>query len=296
MNKPATRLLLALLPISALLLFLLPWGCSDSSEETDSGTPAVDSGGADTAVDSSNDAADTATDAPTGTCLPVGSTPETVTLTTDDGVSLEADFYGSGVRGGGAVILLHMIPPSNDRSNYPADFIQRLTDRDIAVINTNRRGAVAADGVSAEDAYQGPSGWLDAKAAFDYLGAHACGFNTTRIVLVGASNGTTTAFDFVAETAADPDRGARALVFLTGGGYTENQRQINDQRAILDPLPIRFVYSTAEAAWSQAFEAGAPSPWVFDEYPDGAHGTQMFGAVPASMDAVADFIELAIAP
>ncbi|MBW2460593.1 MAG: hypothetical protein JRH11_03020, partial [Deltaproteobacteria bacterium] len=254
MCKPATRLLLVLLlflPLSALLLFLPQWGCSDGSEETDSGTPATDSGGADTAADTA-----------TAACLPGVGTPETVALTTDDGVSLEADFHSSGLAGGGAAILLHMIPPSNNRSNYPVDFIQRLTDRGIAVINTNRRGAVAADGVSAQDAYQGPTGWLDAKAAFDFIGAHACGFDTTRIVLVGASNGTTTAFDFVAETAADPDRGARALVFLTGGGYTENQRQINDQRAVLDPLPIRFVYSTAEAAWSQGFEAGAPSPWV----------------------------------
>ena len=84
---------------------------------------------------------------------------------------------------------------------------------------------------------------------------------------------------------------AAGLVFLTGGGYTETQNRIADNRMVLDALPILFVYSTAEAGWSVGFETGAASGWQFNEYPGGDHGTSMFGAVPMSVTDVADWID-----
>jgi pimeloyl-ACP methyl ester carboxylesterase len=274
---------------SYLALVLMLSACSEETPPADTGIPA-DSAAPDAMDGGSDGAEDAAEDATGGECTRVDLDPEVVTFSTDDDVTLEADYYGAGVMGGGAAILLHMVPPGNDRNNYQRPFIQRLVDRDVAVLNVDRRGAGGSEG-DAEDAYSGPNGWLDAKAAFDWLAAHGCGFDATRIVVVGASNGTTTAFDFAVETAGDSERGPAALVFLTGGTYTENQYAIADQRAVVDPLPIRFVYSTLERDWSVQFEPGAPSGWVFDEYDMGAHGTAMFMARPESMDAVADFVE-----
>jgi alpha-beta hydrolase superfamily lysophospholipase len=270
--------------IAVLSFVLLGVGCGGDDDEaldagSDGGLSGSDGGGVD--------------GGPMGECARVGDDPEVVSLTTDDGLALAADFYGSGVPGGAAVVLLHMIPP-NDRSNYERPFIDRLVDRDLAVLNVDRRGAGDSEG-DGMDAYLGDSGWLDAKAAFLFLGSHACAFDATRIAIVGASNGSTTALDFAIRSADDAAVGEpAALVFLTAGTYTENQHAIADYRPLLDPLPILFVYSTAERDFSVAFEPTAPSTWQFLEYEMGAHGTQMFAAVPASMDDVANFLDTAL--
>jgi pimeloyl-ACP methyl ester carboxylesterase len=210
--------------------------------------------------------------------------PELVRFTTDDGVTLAADLYTSGDRGGPAVILLHMIPPSNDRTNYPAAFIEALRSRGLSVLNVDRRGAGDSGGVATE-AYQGPNGKLDAKAAAAFLAAHACAFDPNRVGIAGASNGTTTALDYTVIAAPAP----KALVFLTAGTYTENNNRIRDQRAKLDPIPILFVYSTQERAFSAAQQTGAASAWEFEEYANGDHGTRMFAARSESIERVAEF-------
>jgi pimeloyl-ACP methyl ester carboxylesterase len=221
-------------------------------------------------------------------CSPIDG--DVVTMTTSDGVELSADLYVSGVSGGAGAVLLHMIPPSNDRSNYPPAFIDKLVAAGIDVINVDRRGAGSSGG-NAMDAYVGPNGKLDALAAFERLTSSPCGPDATRIAIVGASNGTTTALDYA--IFANGDAGAhspKALVFLTGGTYTENQNAMDQNRAVVDALPILFVFSTAEAAWSAQFETGAPSAWQFSEYDPGDHGTRMFTSRPESMDDVASFL------
>ena len=214
-----------------------------------------------------------------------------VQFQTDDGVTLSGDLHRTGKSGGPAVVLLHMIPPSNDRKNYPASFISALVDRGMTVLNVDRRGAGASGGV-ARDAYTGAKAALDGKAAIAFLRGHACSFDAERLAVVGASNGTTTALDY-AVTAAKPPR---ALVFLTGGAYTENQTKLADQHAKLDVVPILFVYSTAENAWSKGFVPSAPPQWVFKEYANGAHGTGMFAAEPRSVDDVASFLATNLSP
>ena len=67
-------------------------------------------------------------------------------------------------------------------------------------------------------------------------------------------------------------------------------RLTNDHRDALDPLPLLFLYSTEERAWSAAFEADGSASWRFEEVADGAHGTNMFGAAPATIELVADFL------
>jgi pimeloyl-ACP methyl ester carboxylesterase len=215
---------------------------------------------------------------------------EVVTFETDDGLALEADLRSGAAPGEAAVVLLHMIPPSNDRTNYPLAFVDALAGRGLTVLNVDRRGAGGSEG-DAMDAYVGPSGALDAKAAFDFLSTIDCPPDPARIGIVGASNGTTTALDYAVLAAADDLTPPAALVFLTGGTYTENNNAVADHRATLDPLPILFEFASNEAIWSASFVAGAPSSWTFDERDVGSgHGTNMFAADTASIGFVADFV------
>jgi pimeloyl-ACP methyl ester carboxylesterase len=257
-------------------------GCSDSKGAAASPTLDADAGGSGPGATGDGGAA--------SACAASGG-PVVTRLSTDDGVALSADLYTPGVARGPAVVLLHMIPPSNDRSNYPAAFISALVGRGVAVLNVDRRGAGASEGV-ARDAYTGNKGALDAKAAVDFLGAHACAFDPDRTAIVGASNGTTTAVDYTVSAARPP----RALVFLTGGTYTENQTKLAEHLPALAPIATMFVFSTAESAWSKAFSTSAPPAWRFEEYAKGAHGTAMFDAEPASVEAVAAFVAESLAP
>ncbi len=215
-------------------------------------------------------------------------------MTTDDNVMLEGDLYTTGVKGAAGVVLLHMIPPGNDRTNYSPEFIAKLVAKGLDVLNIDRRGAGKSGGVATE-AYMGPKGKLDAKAAVEKLIGHECEVDSSRIALVGASNGTTTALDFTVAAESLSHKVPAALVFLTGGGYTEAQNKISDNMVLLSPIPIQFMFSTAESGWSKPFETGAPAAWQFDEYATGGHGTQMFGVKPESMDAVADFLAKSLA-
>ncbi|MEQ8276095.1 MAG: hypothetical protein RMA76_24015 [Deltaproteobacteria bacterium] len=220
--------------------------------------------------------------------------PVVVTFDTEDGETLEADLYTTGQTNAPVAVLLHMIPPGNDRSNYPAAFITELTQRGINVLNVDRRGAGGSTG-TARDAFQGPDGKLDPKGAVDFLAAHDCGFDLARLAIVGASNGTTSAVDYTVHAdSTDGWTSPKALVFLTGGAYTEAQNRIANTRAAFDPLPIQFVYSTAERGWSVGYEPNKAAGWRFDEYTNGAHGTRMFDEVAQSMTDVAAFLEGAL--
>jgi len=184
--------------------------------------------------------------------------PVELTLTTDDGVDLIADLYSPGQAGGAAVILLHMIPPMFDKSGYPAAFIDPLVGRGLIVLNVNRRGATGSGGV-AEEAYTGPNGKLDAKAAYDYLTTQGCDTPPAQIAVVGASNGTTTATDFsVYADAESTVEQPAAMVFMSGGTYTENQNAIAANLDALDNHPIYFAYPQNEATWNEEIAAGAP--------------------------------------
>lgn len=225
------------------------------------------------------------------TCDPAG--PVVVTFPTEDGETLEADLYTTGEPNAPVAVLLHMIPPDNDRTNYPAAFITALTSRGINVLNVDRRGAGGSSG-TARDAFVGPQGRLDPKAAIDFLAAHDCRFDLGRLALVGASNGTTSVVDYTVFGANASWPRPKALVFLTGGTYTEAQNRISAQRAAFDPLPIQFVYSTAERGWSVGFEPNKADGWVFSEYANGDHGTRMFDVAPQAITDVAAFLEGAL--
>lgn len=194
---------------------------------------------------------------------------------TDDGVRLEAEFSTAGV-GTPAVVLLHMSPPANDRSNWPQQVIDYFNEEDIAVLNVDRRGAGGSEGV-AEEAYEGPNGVLDAKAAWSFLASHQCLFDIDRIGWAGASNGTTTVADFAALSATDDGlTPPAAIAMVSAGSYTETQTALADLMDPLQTTAVLFMYPETEAAYHDAIQETSPGTWEFLEYPNSAHGTALF--------------------
>lgn len=246
------------------------YACGDDSTTGDAGSDA-----------SMLDVGTDSTTSDAGCALPEA---EVVRFTTDDALMLEADYYPVAA-GSPAAVLLHMIPPSNTRANYPASFLEALYCRGITVLNVDRRGAGGSEG-DPVDAYEGPSGVLDAKGAFEWLLAQELAPDATRMGVVGASNGTTTLLDFTvfaedARTVEDP----RGVVLLSGGAYTTNQNELS--LALANAL---FVYPAAEAEWNEMIAASAPSTWRFEEIDPGGHGTALFTAAPETEELVADFL------
>jgi pimeloyl-ACP methyl ester carboxylesterase len=218
---------------------------------------------------------------------------EVVSFTTEDGVVLEADLHTTGVEASPAIVLLHMIPPGNDRSNYPLVFREQLNEAGFTVLNVDRRGAGGSQGVASE-AYDGPNGKLDAAAAIEALAALPCPPDLSRLALVGASNGTTTALDYTVHASAQPDHpDPSALVFLTGGGYTENQHHLSDVLDVVAATPILFVFPANESAWSQGY-AGVSESWTHSEYEPSGHGTHLFDSAPESMTDVVEWLGAAL--
>ncbi len=210
-----------------------------------------------------------------------------VTLTTEDGLVLEADLHATGEPGGPAVVLLHMIPPSNDKSNYPLDFIQALHGAGFTVLNVNRRGAGRSEGEPG-DAYQGPLGQLDAAAAHRFVTETACEAAANDVAFIGASNGTTTALDFAIQS----PEGSRpaALAFLSPGGYTENQHTVADEIERLADVPLFVGYPDSEAAWPGGIAPLDTGNWEFREYPGGRHGAGLFDSDPDVAEHLLDFL------
>ncbi len=275
--------------MSLLLILLGLGGCTVQPQPE----PPLSGGDSDADADSDSDV-DADTDADTDTGTGIGEDcgapeAEPAALETDDGLTLAADFHTVAAANAPAAILFHMHPPSGfTRQDWHPDFIEALLAEGMHVLNVDRRGAGGSEGDPADA--PGPDGWLDAKAAVDFVISHACAVDPTRIALVGASNGTTTALDFAIQAGASDDLAdPAALVFFTGGDYTEGQNAIDDHRGLLDTIPIQFIYQPAESAWSLGFQDGAPDVWEFVEV-EGGHGTEIFGIDPTVVPTVVDFL------
>ena len=206
--------------------------------------------------------------------LPCDADEAVVELVTEDDVTLAADYQPAATQNRGAVVLLHMIPPSNDRTGYPARVRDAIQALDLSVLNVDRRGAGDSGG-SAIDAYEGDGGRLDVEAAVRFLldDAVPCAVDSEAIALVGASNGTTSVMDYTAEHAADlPD--PASLTWMSPGSYTENQNAISDHRGTLEALPMLWLFPTTEP-YSNGFIDDRGDDWEFVERGD-QHGTRMF--------------------
>ncbi len=193
-------------------------------------------------------------------------------LTTEDGIELVADFRSAASPNRGAVVLFHMVPPHFDRSSYPLHIRDALGALDISVLNVDRRGAGDSGG-EATDAYEGPGARLDMEAAVRFLvGRDQCAPDPERILLVGASNGTTATLDYLVAHAAELPTPA-AVAWLSPGDYTQNQHTIADNRTQLDATPILWVYPDEEP-FAEDFGPNAPAAWRFVRLEGGGHGTE----------------------
>ena len=207
-----------------------------------------------------------------------------ISLETRDDVTLEADYYPAPEADAPAVVLIHMIPPSYDRSSWPADFIEALADEGWSLIALDRRGAGGSEG-KAREAYEGEYGRYDVEAAALLLEEDDAG----PLAVIGASNGTTSAVDYAVFAEGEDAPVPAAVVLMTGDTYTETQTDMDDYAEL--EIPTAFTFSTAERRWSLVQERGSPDSWVFLEYPDGDHGTDMFAAAPEVTDDILDFLK-----
>jgi pimeloyl-ACP methyl ester carboxylesterase len=205
--------------------------------------------------------------------------PDVITVETRDGVTLEADYW-AGDPGAPGFVLLHMIPPSNDRSTWPRSFEKDLVREGYAVLAVDRRGAGGSEGIAVE-AYTGPNGKYDVEACVLHLQAEGAG----ALAIIGASNGTTSMLDYAAWAPGEGLPEAAALGFMTGGAYTETNTAMSE----VPSIPAAFTYSTAERDWSVDQQPLDPGTWSFLEYPDGDHGTLMFDAAPEVGDDLVAF-------
>ncbi len=223
------------------------------------------------------------------TSLPCSSEETVVGLTTSDGLLLAADYQPATTQNRGAVLLLHMIPPGNDRTGYPQEVRQAITDLDLSVLNIDRRGAGESEGI-AQEAYEGPGGLLDVEAAMRFItnSELPCAVDPTQIAIVGASNGTTPVLDYaVGHDATLPE--PAAMVWMSPGGYTENQNRITSSRAVLDQLPLMWLYPSSEP-YSTAFIDDASPAWRFVERGE-AHGTRMFNGGALQEETTTELLE-----
>ena len=214
---------------------------------------------------------------------------EVVRFETSDSVSLEADWCPS-VEGAPLLVLMHMIPPHHSRANYPVEVRASWVAAGFSVINVDRRGAGESGGV-ASDAYKGPKGKLDVAAALSFAASR--GGNTADWACVGASNGTTSCLDYAAHAHTDDKAPSpSALVFMTGGTYTEAQTALAGSAAV--NLPVLFTFNEEEKAWSEGGRGGGEA-WQWKTYSPGGHGTLVFGTNPESAGDVATFLTAALA-
>jgi pimeloyl-ACP methyl ester carboxylesterase len=206
---------------------------------------------------------------------------EAVTLTTRDDITLSGDHYPA-ASGSPGLVLLHMNPAAgNDRTNWPATFIDQLHAHDWHLLVIDRRGTGLSEG-EAQDAFEGEKGRYDVEAAALYLQSSGAG----SLVIVAASNGTTSLLDYALWAPGEGLPQPVVAALLTGGSYTENQNSFADFPAI----PSLFSYASDEAEWSNAQQEANPGPWVFQEYADGAHGTHLFEAAPSLGDDIEAFL------
>ncbi len=280
-----------------------PATTTGATQSEGSGTEAPSSSGSSTTSSTSDGTSSSSSTGPGATTVTTGGSSESgvvgiecelsqgavpVELQTEDGLTLEADFYSSGVAGGKAVFLLHMIPPGNDKSNYTPEFINALGAAGFSVLNVNRRGAGASEGDPVQ-AYEGPNGRLDAVAAHDFLTMDGCGTPPSLIWAVGATNGTTTVTDFA--VGASPEDRPAAIVLLSPGQYTENQNTYVGEAETLSAIPMFFGFPDSESEWPEAMMPLDAGQWQFSEFAGGQHGTLLFSSHPEIIDEILAFLD-----
>lgn len=208
--------------------------------------------------------------APPYTAEPKPEGGQVVTLSTRDGVDIAADYYAASGDDRPLVVFVHMDPTGSwNRDNWPGEVLQPLVDADYHLMVIDRRGAGDSTGVASE-AFETVKGAYDIEAAV--LGVD--GFS--ELMLVGASNGTTSVLDYAALAGTEGWTAPSAFVMLSAVGATTNNHAIADMPA----LPGWFGYPASEADNNAPWQEADPGEWSFTLYDPGAHGTRMFAEAP----------------
>jgi pimeloyl-ACP methyl ester carboxylesterase len=215
-----------------------------------------------------------------------------VQLSTGDGLTLVADYTPPPTEDAGLAVFFHMTPVSGfNRADWPASVRSAFAALGLGVLVVDRRGAGDSEG-EAEEAFVGDGGRLDVEAAVRAaLASTACTIDPDRIALIGASNGTTSVFDYAVAHADDLPDPAR-LAFLSPGTYTENQHDLTDGWD--RDVPLLWLFPSNEP-FSLDFVDGAPGDWEFQER-GFAHGTRMFDGGDLEADTVADLVRAVATP
>jgi len=258
--------------VIALVLIWISTGCQ--AEERPDKDLSPDTGSTSVAEEPEDTTQSDATSSSPDDATACDTSEKVVHFTTSDGVRLAADYRAAEAAGRPAVVLLHMIPPSNDRSGYPARIREAIHDLGVNVLNVDRRGAGDSEG-EPKNAYEGATARLDVEAAAAFLidDERDCPAARDEIVLVGASNGTTSVLDYTVARSDSSLPDPAALIWLSPGSYTENQNVLDQHTETLNSLFILFVYPDSEP-WSE--DQRGPETWKFVEIGGGSHGTRNF--------------------
>jgi alpha-beta hydrolase superfamily lysophospholipase len=204
-----------------------------------------------------------------------------VTLTTEDEVSLAASYYPGNEK---AVILVHMV--GKDRHTWDS-LAKRLNTMGFTVISFDLRGHGSSD-LNWMD-FKDPDFKMmtnDVKAAADYI-YEKSDVDIERTYIVGASIGANLAAVY---GATDPK--VKALVMMSPGSIYHGVNPIDAVTAF--NKPILFVYSTLDNYASNSARTmmkigkGERKEIVYRE--SNAHGTDMFAEHPELEKDIIDFI------
>lgn len=266
------------------------------------GAPAEGDPAGDTETDAVDDTDPADTDTPPDTTADAacGAAEVEVAFDTTDGVRLVADWRPASTAGGPALVLFHMVPPANDRTNYPPRVREALHAKGWSILNVDRRGAGDSGG-DVTQATGDPQARLDLEAAVRWLldPGRACAVDPEALVFVGASNGTTALFDYALDH--DPALPLPAsMVYLSPGTYTiqhhgASKAELGSTWRI--QLPILWLYPSTEP-FSLDFVADAPGAWEFVERGT-EHGARMFdgGSLERqTLDDLTRYVGAALAP
>lgn len=205
-------------------------------------------------------------------------------ISTSDGLTLQATFYGAPVRNAPAVLMLHML--GRDRSTWEG-LAQRLQSLGYAVLTIDLRGYGETGGTP--DWTLAPG---DVKAALEMLG-ELPGLDSGHIVVIGASIGANLGVNACADLP-----GCVGTVLLSPG---LDYRGITTADAMprLGQRPVLIVASENDnnnPADSVSLDGMAQGDHQLVIYPAAGHGTDMLTAEPGLVDVIVNWLLTRVVP
>lgn len=213
--------------------------------------------------------------------------PLTLTLTTEDGVSLPATFYPAGPESVCGVVLVH---DKGGTGAQWAPFAKRLQQSGIASIAFDLRGHGAGADEPRSHREFTPSDWLragfDIQAAVQALAAH--GVDPDNIGIAGAGMGATLATHYAAQ-----DETIEALVLISPALESDGVaiRRAFEAYTQRPSLLVAARGDTYAASSAQTLKRAASTFCELREYAGGAHGIHLLDALVGAREEVVYWLE-----